>query len=439
MLNEQPTARRGGAALLMRAGVAGATVAALLLAGTIAASADQITVWSGYPEMTPFYQHVAEGMKAQYPDLTVSVQAIPLRDHEKRVALGLSSNSAGDVLELEIGTATRYMQNDLLAHAPDDVVSYVQDPKNFNKFFADAGSLNGTVYGVPLFRGQSALYYNTDMFKAAGISGPPKTMDDFTTDAAKLAQRDASGALKVSGWSLRLSGGGQGIAEKFWINMFQYGQNLMDEQADGKWKLNIDSDNAKKALGQYLQVVYGDKADAVTFPADSDAFERAQAAMFIRESWVIGDIAQKAPTLNYATATLPYGSIVSPVDLFVSGTGPKATEAWAFAKAASSPDNQLWMLDNVGWLPNRSGLDFTDLLKRKPQLGAFVNLPADYKFFSLPNIGAEDELMTRIADRLTDAYADGSLYKNDAKIDSVLKQTSDEAADILKQNDLLEP
>jgi multiple sugar transport system substrate-binding protein len=377
-------------------------------------------------------------MKAQYPDLTVDVEAIPLRDHEKRVALGLTSGSAADVIELEVGTATRYMQNDLFAHAPADMVSYVQDPKNFNKFFADAGALGGTVYGVPLFRGQSALYYNTDMFKAAGISAPPKTMDEFTADAKKLAQRDAGGNLKVSGWSLRLSGGGQGITEKFWINMFQYGQNLMDEQPDGKWKLNITSDAAKKNLEQYLQVVYGDKADSVTFPADSDAFERGQTAMFIRESWVIGDIASKAPDLKYATSTLPMGSIVAPVDLFVSDKdAQKAKEAWAFAQAATSPENQVWMLDNVGWLPNRLGLDFSQILAKKPQFAAFVQLPADYKFFSLPSIGPADELLTRIADRLTNAFADPSLYGNQEKIDGVLKQTSDEAAGILKRNDLL--
>jgi len=420
-----------------RLGQAGLTVAALLL-GTAAVRAEQITVWSGYPEMAPFYQHVADGLKAQYPDLTVSVQAIQLRDHEKRVALGLSSNSAADVLELEIGTATRYMQNDLLAHAPADVVSFVQDPKNFNKFFGDAGTMNGTVYGVPLFRGQSALYYNTDMFKAAGIAAPPKTMDDFTTDAAKLAQRDASGNLKTSGWSLRLSGGGQGIAEKFWINMFQYGGNVAVEQPNGKWKMTLDTPEGIKTLSQYLQVVWGDKADSVEFPADSDAFERGQTAMFIRESWVIGDIAQKAPNLHYATSTLPMGSIVSPVDLFVTGQGKKADEAWAFAKAAASPENQLWMLDHVGWLPNRAGLDYSALLAKTPQLAAFVQLPADYKFFSLPNIAPEDEFMTGIADRLTNAFADSSLQGHPDKIENVLKQTSDAAADVLKQNDLLD-
>lgn len=435
MSREQNSASRGHR--MPRTAIFGATLTAALLGSSLSALADQITVWSGYPEMAPFYQHVADGLKAQYPDLTVDVEAIQLRDHEKRVALGLSSQNAADVIELETTTATRYTQNDLLQHPPADIASFVQDPKNFDKFFADNASYNGQVYGVPLFRGQSALYYNTDMFKAAGITEPPKTMDDYTAYAKKLAQRDANGNLKVSGWSLRLSGGGSGIAEKFWINLFQYGGNIVVQQPDGKWKMTLASPEGHKALAQYLQVVHGDKTDTVEAPADTDAFERGQTAMFIRESNVIGDIAQKAPNLHYATATLPMGTIVSPVNLYV-GSDQHSDEAWAFIKAATSPENQLWMLENVGWLPNRAGIDYTDVIKKTPQFAAFVQFPKDYKFFTDPNMGPADELMTHVANKLTDDFANASLLNNDAGIDAALKDASDDAAAILDREGILE-
>jgi multiple sugar transport system substrate-binding protein len=38
-------------------------------------------------------------------------------------------------------------------------------------------------------------------------------MEEYTDFAEKLTKRDASGKATVSGWSMRLSGGGQGIAE----------------------------------------------------------------------------------------------------------------------------------------------------------------------------------------------------------------------------------
>lgn len=422
---------------ISRRALLGTVLGVGLIAGIPAAAAEEITVWSGYPEMVPFYEHVAEGMKAKFPDLTVKVDAIPLREHEKRIALGVTSGQAANVIELGVSTATRYLQNGLFAEAPEDVSAFVKDQANYNDFFSGAAQYDGKVYGVPLFRGQSALYYNTDMFQKAGLTEPPKTMDDYSTYAEKLTERDASGKPTVSGWSLRLSGGGQGIAEKFWINMFQYGGNLLEQTADGKWKAAYAGEAGHKALKQYLQNVFTTKTVTVEMPADAEAFERGQTAMFIRESWVIGDIASKAPDLKYATSTLPMGSIVAPVNLYVTGDGEKAKAAWAFATAANESDNLLWLLDNVGWLPNRSGLDYSGILKAKPALGAFVNYPDTYKFFSLPNIGPADEVLTRVAAQLTAAFANPALANDDAAIDAVLKTAADETNSILKREGLL--
>jgi len=410
-------------------------LAAITLAPAV--SAQEISVWSGYPELAPFYEHVAEGMKAQYPDLSVKVEAISLREHEKRIALGLTSGEAAEIIELGTSTATRYLENELFNKAPDAVAAFVKDPANFNDFFQKSASYDGTVYGVPLFRGQSALYYNTEMFKAAGLTEPPATMADYTKYAEALTQRDGNGNPTVSGWSLRLSGGGQGIAEKFWINMFQYGQSLVEQDAAGKWKASFANEEGRAALKQYLENVSTLKTVTVDMPADAEAFEREQTAMFIRESWVIGDIAAKAPELPYATATLPRGSIVAPVSLWISGEGEKADAAWAFAQAANEPDNLLWLLDNVGWLPNRLGLDYSSILAAKPALAAFVDYPDTYEFFSLPNIGPVEEILTRTAARLTDAFANTALATDDAGIDAVLVAMQDEINGLLKREGLL--
>lgn len=414
--------------------------AASLLALSVPAFAQEITVWSGYPEMGPFYEHVAEGLKAKYPELKVNVEPIALREHEKRVALGLTSGLDGaTVIELSGSTASRYVDNDLLPTPPDAVDAFVKDPANFGQFFVDSASSNGKVYGVPLMRGQGALFYNTDMFAAAGLTEPPKTMADYTTYAEKLTQRDASGNPTVSGWSLRLSGGGQGIAEKFWINMFQYGGNVLEPAGDGKWKANYANDAGVKALGQYLDLLYTKNTVKPDMPADAEAFERGQTAMFIRESWVIADIAAKAPDLKYSTAPLPTGSIALPTNLYVAGDGPEAdtAAAWDFVLATNEPDNLVWMLANVGWLPNRSGVDYTSVTGKVPQYAAFVDYPEGYKFFTLPSIGPIEEVLTRLAAQLTTAYGNKALAGDDTAILAVLQAAQDETNAILDREGLL--
>ncbi len=415
-----------------------ATSAALALTAGLA-QAQNITVWSGYPELAPFYQHVAEGLKATHPGITVDVQAIPLREHERRVALGLASGSGGNVvIELPKSTATRYIENDLLTPAPEGVAAFVTDPANFNAFFVDAASAGDTVFGVPLFRGQSALFYNTDMLATAGLEGPPATMEDYTDYATKLTQRDAAGNPTVTGWSLRLSGGGQGIAEKFWINMFQFGgANMFEEVTPGAWRVNLTSDGAVAALTQYIDNVHVHKTVTLEAPADADAFQRGQTAMFIRESWVIGDTAAKAPDLNYATANLPYGAIALPANLYVSAEGAGADAAWTFAQATNDPENLVWLLANVGWLPNRLNVDYSSVTDAQPAFAAFLEYPDDYQFFTLPALAPIEELLTRIAAGLTAAWGDASLAGNADGIAAALKAIEDEANGILAREGLL--
>ncbi|WP_113156730.1 extracellular solute-binding protein [Nitratireductor sp. OM-1] len=431
------TQKSGSSSFTARIAALSLTAAITAVSGS--AFAQTINVWSGYPEMAPFYEHVAESLKEKYPDLEVNVEAIALREHEKRIALGLTSGSAGvTVIELAGSTASRYIENDLLPAAPEAVAGFVTNKDNFGEFFVDAASKNGTVYGVPLFRGQGALFYNIDMFEEAGLKEPPQTMEAYTDYAEKLTQRDEDGKATVSGWSLRLTGGGQGIAEKFWINLFQYGGSVIEEVSDGKWQANYANEAGRKAVKQYLENVHVLKTVTPEMPADAEAFERGQTAMFIRESWVIADIAAKSPDLNYATAPLPVGSIALPANLYVNSVeGEDAEAAWAYVQAANDPENLVWLLDNVGWLPNRSGVDYGVVTEKVPAYGAFVDYPADYKFFTLPAIGPIEEVLTRLAAQLTNAYGDASLAEDDAAIDAMLARAAEETNNILKREGLL--
>jgi multiple sugar transport system substrate-binding protein len=414
--------------------------ATALAAFTLPTVAQEISVLSGYPEMTPFYERVAEGLRETYPNLTVNVEPITLREHERRVALGLSSGLEGvSVIELSTSTAGRYVQAGLMPEAPADVSEFVSDPANFTQFFVDAAGHDGTVYGVPLFRGQGALFYNTRMFAEAGLEGPPQTMAEYTDYAERLTQRDANGNPVVSGWSLRLSGGSQGIAEKWWLILYNYGGTLIEEVSPGKWQAGYANEAGVEALGQYLDNIYDKRTVTIEMPSDAEAFEREQTAMFIRESWVIGDIAAKAPDLEYATAPLPVGSIALPVNLYVAGEGSEEENqaAWDFARAANEPENLVWLLENVGWLPNRSGVDFSSVTEEIEAFAAFVDYPEDYTFFTVPSIAVIEDLQTRLAERLTVAFADPALAGDDAAILAFLESAAEETNAILRREGLL--
>ncbi len=404
------------------------------LAAPAVAQAAELTVWSGYPEMEPFYRRVGERMGGR---VTVRVQAIPLREHERRLALSLPAGNAADVLEMASGIAYRYMEAGLLARAPAPVAAFVRDATKFDPLFARSASYEGATYGVPNFRGQAELFYNVAMFEAAGLTRPPATMAEFDTYAERLTQRDASGRPTITGWSLRLSGGSIGIAEKFWINLHQHGGAVLRQSQPGKWVTGFANEAGRRTLAQYLDAVHVKRTCLVESPADAEAFQRGQTAMFIRESWVIGDIATKAPGLRYATAPLPVGTMIIPVFFYTPARSPRTEAAWAYAMAANEPENLVWLLDNIGWLPNRRDVDYAPVTSRKPQMGPFVNLSPTHSMFEQPATGPVEEILTRLSARLVRAFGTASLAGNAAGIDAALREAATETESILTREGLL--
>ncbi len=393
-----------------------------------------LNLWSGYSEMDPFYKYVADQYKKIHPNVTVNVASYELRGYEQKLAVTLPSNSAAEIIQLASSTAGRYVQANLFPEVPKNVADFVRSPA-FNAFLQTDAMYKDKVYSVPIFSGRTALYYNTDMFKAAGLTTPPKTMDEITAYAQKLTQRDASGNMTVSGLSLRLSGGGSGISEKFWIWMHQFGGALIKEVSPGKWSNGYDNDAGRKTLQFYVDGVNKLKIDDPTIKHDSEAFELGATAMFVRESNVIGDIKDKAPTLKYNTTPLPSGTISLSENIFVTKSAKDPATAWDFILFAMKPEFQQWLLENVGWLPNRQDVDYTPVFQKIPQFEAFLKKPDDkFTFFDVPAISAIDEIETKLAsEHLVNAYVDKSLVDNPTGIAKVIKDAAAQTDSILKQ------
>src|SRR5438445_5963077 len=135
-------------------------LAAAALVFASSASAEKLTIWSGWPDLAPFYKRVGDQLKSKYPDLEVSVEAIALREHEKRLALSLPSGAAGDVIEMEV-EAARYLEAGVIPEPPASIVDFVK--ANYDMTRVKTAMYDGKIFGVPLFQGQGALFYNTDM------------------------------------------------------------------------------------------------------------------------------------------------------------------------------------------------------------------------------------------------------------------------------------
>ena len=53
---------------------------------------------------------------------------------------------------------------------------------------------------MPLLADVYGFYYNKDLFKKAGLTRPPRTLEELTAYAKKLTTRKADGSLDVVGY-----------------------------------------------------------------------------------------------------------------------------------------------------------------------------------------------------------------------------------------------
>ena len=278
--------------------------------------------------------------KKEKPNVTVNISSFPLRDYEKKLATSIPANSAADIISINPSHAQRYIESDFIQKAPDDLAKLVGSGI-FPEVAAKDASFNNEVYGVPHMAAIISLYYNKKMFKEAGLTEPPKTMDEIIDYAKKLTTYDASGKVERSGLSLRLSGGGSGVAEKFWLVLQQFGGGILEEVSPGKFKDNYNNEAGLKAMQMYVDMLYKFKTDDPTIKHDVEAFEMEKTAMFMREAYVIADIAQKVPDLDYGTVQLPTANFIVVKDFYVTNAakGDKARSAWDFVRFLTKAEN----------------------------------------------------------------------------------------------------
>lgn len=396
-----------------------------------------LNIWGGYPEMDALYTKAAEDFKKEHPNVTVNVLSMNLRDYEKKLAASLQSNTSAELITIGTTFLSQFIDAGLIDEAPAQVAATVK--KAYNTFDVENASRDGKLYGVPIFKGQSALYYNKDHFKAAGLDPekPPQTMDEVIDYGRNLAKHDASGTMTQAGISLRLFGGGAGVAEKYWIILEQYGGSLVKPTKDGKFQNGYNNDAGRKTLQMHVDLVHKYKADDHNFKHDAEAFELGLASMFFRESWVVGDIAKKAPNLNFGSTRMPSAAISLNQNIFVPKASKNKDVAWQFVEFLVKPEYQKFMLDEIGWLPLRSkDVNYDDILTKKPGFKGFIVTDPNYRYFSFPQLSALDEILTKAASRLEKAYADKSLVDNPDGIAKVIQEMADETDSILKQNGL---
>ncbi len=147
-----------------------------------------ISFWHAYSEaeMNLFEDTLIPKFEAAHPNVTVESVQVPYNDFRRKLLTSIAGGSAPDLIRSDIIWVPEYGAMGALV-ALDVLMPDFQE-------YADAvfpGPLetnfaNGHYWGLPLDTNNRVLVTNTAMFEAAGISGPPKTIEEFLAACKKI-------------------------------------------------------------------------------------------------------------------------------------------------------------------------------------------------------------------------------------------------------------
>jgi len=396
-----------------------------------------ISFWTGYSERLPVYNAAAADYTKEHPNVKIEFSSFNLRESEQKLQVALTAETAPDISGLSGMLVQRLAAQDYLDPVPAKYMEWMK--ANYDQVNIDAVTSEGKTYAFPEVQGFQVLYYNLDDYAAAGITKPPVTLDDLMANARKLTKYDANGKVVHSGISLRLSGQGAGVAEKWDVFLFAGGARVLQPTGKGKWKAGFNNEAGYNALNFYLNALYKYKVDSFDVKHDEDAFVNGITSQFNRETYIIGSMAAKAPDKKYGITQVVGGpggrfSNLTQDSIVVPASGKNKDIAWDFVNYMMQDKYAVQMMREVGWTVSRKGIDYSSVYAKEPHFKQALDRPAGFKLIAAAPANSYTEAYTVLASALTTAYADPSLMDNKPKIMSWLATQADAVNKVLQGN-----
>lgn len=164
----------------------------------------------GIPEQTALHEAQAARFKEIYPRISVEIEAIPVGEYFVKLLTDVAAGTAPDVIlsnaSAQVDTMTDIFipldefMND--PRAPLDKKDYLDSLWFYNE-------RDGKTWSLPVEFVVRSVYYNKDVFDAAGVPYPDNdwTWPEFVETAEALTQdTDGDGLVDIVGFDLSISG-----------------------------------------------------------------------------------------------------------------------------------------------------------------------------------------------------------------------------------------
>ena len=410
-------------------------LAMLLVTVGVAAGQDKTEItymmW-GSPEELAVWQKIVDEYQAANPNVTINVDVSDWTSYWDKLKTLMAGGNPPDVFAMDAPLYPDWQSRGVLLN----LQPYIdKDPTVLDGFYPvtlEAYKKADGYYGLPRDFQTIVLFYNKDMFDAAGVAYPTDswTMDDLRKAAKELTKdSDNDGVIDQWGFSTDLYD-----MELFWSEaVWGFGGEIINPEGtqtlltDGKardaWNFIADMAVTDKSMPDPEQAAqYG-----------NDVFAAGKAAMTTIGHWVVPQYAQLG--FKWDVSAMPAGPVahatsVNSAGFVISKDSKNPDAAWDFVKYATGPSGQTRLTELGFAIPVlQSVAESAVYLEQK-------SAPINHKVFldalayakPKPTFRGYDEWATVVGDHLT------QVWTGDVSISDALDAIKPEADEVLAKN-----
>lgn len=381
-----------------------AAIAAALALPTIAWAQAPVEVrWSQWKTTEvgeKFMQEVKAAFEKDNPDIKLVLVDSPFTGFHDRAVVQHQAKKLPDVLMVQVDWIAEFADLGMLEPLDGFIA---KEPK---EFFAGIPTTfqqkwRGKQYYLPLESGSVTLFYNTKIFKDAGIAGPPKTWDEYADIAKKVTKPDA----KIFATTATLATEPPtNMTYDIYPLILQAGGKIIDSATN---KAVFNSPEGVKAVEWYVERMMKDKVTAPGMLSNGEKEKRANfasgnIAMMFEGPWGISIQKQLNPSLEFAIAPLPAnvttGTMVRGGMNTVTTQSQNKEAAWKFMRWISGPvGNSMWS-KGTGAFPGNTNVSKEAWFAERKEFAPFVTQMswenAQSPFLGMPNAVVMNKIIT---------------------------------------------
>ena len=264
-----------------------------------------VTFWHAYSvdstEVKTLRDVIIPKFNETYPDVVVEDVAVPWDELHQKLVTAVAGDVLPDLVRADLAWVPELADLGVLVPLNKEMPDYQELADRTYPGVVATNKWKGDYYGLPLDTNTRVQLYNADVFAAAGVDGPPETVDDLMEIAPALKEAGAYAFADngASGWNVLpwiWSAGGDITDEDVTVAT---GYLNSDESIDGVQTLvDLYQD------GYMPDIVLGDSGGLST----SDGLAQGEYATILDGPWMWSIFDTQYPDFELHAAQVPAGA-----------------------------------------------------------------------------------------------------------------------------------